>query len=169
MAIVQTAIVLLGAVCIRRERLSGNFIMNMGYISGKIVFYTLMGTVSLMCSVFIQSGLFGIPFRGAVSSALLLSLMMAVLFIPSAALGGYTWLRLAMPEIYRAFSYLMPFAHYGDALRSLYLKGIHLSALSADLKWFGWFSLVSFIAAGMGVLRQSLPVFTGAVVPIEEG
>lgn len=192
-AVVQTAIVLLGAVCIRKEKLHDGFIKSMGYITGKIIFYGLLGAISLMFSIFVQSVMFGIPFKGTFTSALLLSLLMAlaesacavmvsvwvsetafaslivaVLFIPSTALGGYTWPRLSMPQIYKSVSYMMPFAHYGDSVRSLYLKGIPLSALVPEFKWFGWFIAVICAIAAAGVLVWNLPVIARTAIFAKE-
>jgi ABC-type polysaccharide/polyol phosphate export permease len=84
------------------------------------------------------------------------SLIVAVFFIPSTALGGYTWPRISMPHIYKLLSYLMPFAHYGDSLRSLYLKGIPLSVLVPEFKWFGWFTAATCAIAGCGVLVRTV-------------
>lgn len=192
-AVVQTAIVLLGAVCIRKENLDGDFFTNIGYITGKIVFYALLGTVSLLTSVLIQSTCFGIPFRGSIYALLILSLMMAfsaaafsvmvsvlvpdtalaslvvaVLFIPSTALAGYTWPVLSMPKIYKCVAYMMPFSHYGTQLRDLYLKGVPFYTLWPDLRWFGCFILGSFAVASIGVKLRSLPIFMRTAVIVEE-
>lgn len=184
-AVVQTAIVLMGAVCIRKEKPREGLRKCMGYIAGKAVFYGILGTASLMCSVFIQTVIFGIPLKGEISSVLLLSSLMAlaestcavmisvwvhdkmfasmvaaVLFIPSTAIGGYTWPRFSMPTAYQSLSYIMPFAHYGDSLRNLYLKGIPLSMLTNELKWFTGYIAACFVLAAIGVVVWNLPVFT---------
>lgn len=183
-AAVQSAIVLMGAVCINKEKLREGLKKCMGYIAGKVVFYGVLGTASLMCSVFIQNVVFDIPMKSNISSVLLLSLLMAlaesacavmisvwvhekmfasmvaaVLFIPSTAIGGYTWPRLSMPPLYQFLSYIMPFAHYGDPLRNLYLKGISLSRLVPEFKWFIAYIAVCFILAAVGVMAWNLPVF----------
>lgn len=193
-AVVQTAIVLLGAVCVNKDKLHGSFGRSVGYIAGKVVFFGLLGTASLMLGIFIQSAIFGVPFKGRLEAALLLSLLMAtaeaacavmisvwvsdtafaslaaaVLFIPSTALGGYTWPIMSMPRVYQSASYLMPFAHYGDSLRSLYLKGIPLSVLLPELKWFGWYTAAAFSVAAAGVAIRNLPALTGIAGAVKGG
>lgn len=192
-AAVQTAIVLLGAVCIRKEKLRDGFTSSMNYIMGKIIFYGLLGTVSLMCSIFIQAVIFDIPFKGEVTAALLLSLLMAlaesafavmvsvwvsetafaslivaVLFIPSTAIGGYTWPRISMNRLYKSISYLMPFAHYGDSLRNVYLKGIPLSMLFPQFKWFLCYIAATLAISAAGVVVWNLPVFRKTAVKEEK-
>lgn len=193
-AAVQTAIVLLGAVCIKKEKLYGGFVNSMKYITGKIIFYGLLGTASLLCSVFIQSIIFHIPFKGAVPAVLLLSLLMAmaesacavmvsvwvsdtifasmvvaVLFIPSAAIGGYTWPRLSMPGIYKTLSFCMPFTHYGDTLRNLLLKGVPIVTLVPELEWFFGYTAVILVSAATGVFVWNLPLFSKKHVLLKEG
>lgn len=193
-ATVQSAIVLMGVVCIRKEKLKEGLRRNLGYIAGKIVFYGILGAASLVFSVLIQHFIFAVPMKGAVTSVLILCLFMAVaeaacavmlsvwihekmfallvaavLFIPSTALGGYTWPRLAMPEFYKSLAYILPFAHYGNSLRDLLLKGITLGNLVPELKWFAGYTAVCFTLAGLGVLAWNLPLLTGNPVLTREG
>lgn len=193
-AVVQTAIVLMGAVCIRKEKLRGGFAKSMKYIMGKVIFYGVLGAASLMCSIFIQHVMFQVPFKGAVTTALLLSLLMAlaesacavmvsvwvgdtifasmivaVLFIPSTAIGGYTWPKISMPQLYKSISYLMPFAHYGNPLRSLYLKQITLSTFIPEFKWFLGYIAVAFVLSAIGVMVWNLPAFTKTSVLMKGG
>lgn len=193
-ATVQSAIVLMGVVCIRKERLREGLKRNLGYIAGKIVFYGVLGASSLMCSVFIQHFIFAVPMKGAIITILVLCLFMAVaeaacavmlsvwihermfallvaavLFIPSTALGGYTWPRLSMPGLYKSIAYVLPFAHFGNSLRNLMLKGIPLGNLVLELKWFTGYTAVCFALAALGVLAWNLPFLTGNTVLTGEG
>ncbi|MGE5678064.1 MAG: ABC transporter permease, partial [Pseudomonadota bacterium] len=77
-AAVQSAIVLMGAVCIRKEKLSEGLKKNLGYIAGKVAFYGILGTASLMCSVFIQHVIFAVPLKSSALSVMVLCLFMAV-------------------------------------------------------------------------------------------
>lgn len=195
-AIVQTGIILLAAVCIRRESLNRGFMLNFGYYCGKVVFYTLSGTVMFLSSVFIQNEIFHIPYRGSVIAVILLSffmalavssfgamisvwvtntsfasLVVAVLFVPSTAMGGYTWPIMAMPKIYQIYASTMPFAHYSTALRLLYLKGLPLDALLVDFRWFCVYTLITFFIGSLGIVYHRLPVFSyisSRRKPIEE-
>ncbi len=193
-ATVQSAIVLMGVVCIRKEKLREGLRKNLGYIAGKIAFYGIMGTASLLCSVSIQHLIFKVPMKVAASSVMVLCLFMAVaeaacavmisvwvhermfasmvvavLFIPSAALGGYTWPRLSMPAAYQSLAYILPFAHFGDSLRNLLLKGIPLGVLIPELKWFTGYTAVCFALAALGVWAWNLPLFTGETVLTKGG
>jgi len=193
-AVVQTAIVLLGAVCINREKLLGSFGRAMGYIAGKVIFFGVMGTVAFMLSIFIQSVIFGVPFQGGIGESLLLSLFMAfaeaacavtisvwvsetafasllaaVLFIPSTALGGYTWPIMSMPRVYQSLAYLMPFAHYGDSLRSLYLKGVSLYKLLPEIKWLSGYISAMLVTSAVGVIVWNLPAIKGIPGAAREG
>lgn len=105
-------------------------------------FLSLMGIVTVQTLIFkvlARSGFMSIAllslfFAGAVSATgvlisyifsdkVLASQAAAVWFIPSTILSGYTWPQSAMPGVLRGLGWLMPFTHYGDALRSLMLKG----------------------------------------------
>ena len=183
-AIVQTSIVLLGAVCIKKEKLGKDYFTDTSYIFGKVIFYTTIGTMMLLCSVLIQNRIFNIPFRGNfiyvialsflmalaiasfavmisvwVSDTTFASLIVAVLFIPSTALAGYTYPMMAMPGIYKILASLMPFGHYGSILRDLYLKGVPFMVLLNDLRWFCCFFLFSFLLSCAGILCQNLQIY----------
>lgn len=183
-AIVQSGLILLAAVCIKRESLNKGFVMNFGYYCGKIIFYTLAGTTMFLGSVFIQSVIFHVPYRGNIMAVICLSFLMsmavstfgamisvwirntafaslvvAVLFVPSTAMGGYTWPIMAMPKIYQIYGATMPFAHYSTALRQLCLKGIPFYTLLADFRWFFCYILIAFAFGGLGLYVLHLPLF----------
>ena len=183
-AIVQSGLILLAAVCIKRESLNKGFIMNFGYYCGKIIFYTLGGTIMFLTSVFIQAVIFHIPYKGSVMALICLSFLMAlavstfgatisiwirntafaslvvaVLFVPSTAMGGYTWPIMAMPKIYQIYGSAMPFAHYSTSLRLLYLKGIPFYTLLGDFRWFICYTLIAFFFGGLGLYILRLPLF----------
>lgn len=170
--IVQTGVVLMAAVAVRRKELEGEDGVKVRYLLKKILFFTICGTFSLMASIVIQSLCFHVPFRGNYASAMLLSMLFAlsissfaiavstwiqdqllaslvnaILFIPSSVIVGYTWPLLSMPAPYKAAAKWMPFYHYADNVRDLYLKGAPLSSMAGDLIWFGKFTVIALLAS----------------------
>ncbi|HEX9060690.1 MAG TPA: ABC transporter permease [Clostridia bacterium] len=182
-AIVQTAIALLCAVGVRKRELCSRRVERAGYIPGKIFFYTVLGTLSLMICTYIDTNFFDIPLRGsfrdvfildgafmlavssfctAVSSwvgdAMISSTINAVLFIPSTIVAGYTWPVLSMPYVYQQVAWFLPFYHYADNIRDLCLKGNTLDSMLTDIRWFLAASVI-FIALGfVGVFRHGISV-----------
>lgn len=174
-AIVQTAIVLMAVVSIRRKRVTGDFLDKYAHVLGKVLFYSLLGTLSLMICILIQSLIFKVPYRGSYLTALILSLLfalavssfailvsvwvgekmlctliVAVLFIPNTIMVGYTWPVMAMPSIYKSIANCLPFYHYADNIRDLFLKGSTLSSCYSDIVWFLIFTLICLIFIGLG-------------------
>ncbi|MBB6217109.1 ABC-2 type transport system permease protein [Anaerosolibacter carboniphilus] len=181
-AIVQTAIVLMGAVAIRTEEIEGGKRNRIGYYLGKALFYSIMGGISLIMSIWIQSNIFDIPFRGQMREAILLSFVLsmavavfsltisvwvkhemlatqinAVLFIPNTIMVGYTWPLIAMPKPYQILGRLFPFYRYADNLRDMFLKGSSLSHMMKDIQWLIiYIAFVSFVGLlGMIFFRKT--------------
>ena len=143
-ALVQVGIAMTaGGTLLRREKER-----KIPYYLKKVSIFGLMGFLSIIMIIGIQSIFFQVPFMGnafeifgislafsmAVSSvALLISASVpdkvfsaqvsAVFFIPSSILSGYTWPIMAMPEFFKKFSLILPFSYYGDTLRDLLLRG----------------------------------------------
>lgn len=174
-AIVQTAIVLMAVVSIRRKKVTGDFLDKYAHVLGKIIFYAVLGTLSLMMCIAIQSLIFKVPFRGSYFAALILStafafavssfailvsvwvgekmlctLIVAILFIPNTIMVGYTWPVLSMPMIYKHVANCLPFYHYADNIRDLFLKGSSLANCYNDLVWFLIYTLICLIFIGLG-------------------
>jgi ABC-2 type transport system permease protein len=181
-AIVQTAIVLMGAVAIRTEEIEEEKGNKIGYYLGKALFYSIIGWISLILSIWIQSHIFNIPFRGQMREAIFLSYLLAlavtvfsltisvwvkhemlatqinaVLFIPNTIMVGYTWPLMAMPKPYQVLGQLFPFYHYADNLRNMFLKGSALSSMMKDIQWLIiYIGFVSFVGLlGMIFFRKT--------------
>lgn len=179
-AIVQTGIVLMGAVAIHPEEMGETKRKKIGYFFAKLLFYTLLGWLGLMMSILLQKNLFLIPFRGSLGDAALLSLWMsasaaafsimvsvwvknkllatqmnAILFIPSTIIVGYTWPIMAMPEGYQRIAFYMPFHHYVHNLRNIFLKGTPLSSMGTDIHWFMGFMAIVCLISLLGLFRSS--------------
>ncbi|AFS78865.1 putative ABC transporter, type 2 [Gottschalkia acidurici 9a] len=180
-AIVQTGIVLMGAVAIVEEEIEKKK-EKIGYLIGKIIFYSLIGWISFVSSILIQSKFFNLPFRGQMSDAMKLSALMslsvatfsimvstwiknkllatqinAVLFVPNTVIVGYTWPVMSMKESYQVVAEYFPFYHYVDNIRDMYLKGTSLSKMTQDIEWFYIFIAVTFSISLIGILRLKAP------------
>ncbi|MBC7765692.1 MAG: ABC transporter permease [Hyphomonadaceae bacterium] len=176
-AIVQTGIALAAVVVANRNR----FIMQKGkrlmHVMHTTLFFTVLGTAALLLSIFVQTKLFGLVFRGGLAGTVLLSvvfaaavssfavmvgsalgnvsfaiLVNAVYFIPSTILVGYTWPVIAMPQIYQNLAHTLPFYHYADPLRDLYLKGLTFAQVLPQALWFCEFTGVMLFLIAVVVL-----------------
>jgi len=175
--LIQAAIALVTATAVRKQELPEGKKQRAGYILGKLAFYSLLGMMSLLGSIMIQNKIFDIPFRGKLLHAAILSFALAaavasfglmaavwvrdkilatqvcaVLFIPNTVMVGYTWPILAMPRPYQIAAEFLPFYHYADNLRDMFLKGFSLSYMLYDIIWFGGFILITLVIALVGLL-----------------
>ena len=168
--VVQSAIVLVAAVSFNHDIYYTDRKKRLGYASGKTLFYSLCGTVSFLLCIVIQVIVFKVPFRGhlidamilsatfslAVSSfSVLISALMktriialvgaAVVFIPNSVMAGTTWPLISMPVGYQGFGRFMPFARFVNNLRNIYLKGITMTDLKADVLYLFGFAIVFMV------------------------
>ncbi|MBN2899590.1 MAG: ABC transporter permease [Clostridia bacterium] len=114
----------------------------------QMLLYAMAGTLSILLMVLVQTTFFEVPFRGNILGLILLTFafcnavvalsmflstiiknkvfatqVVAVFFIPSSIIGGYTWPLVAMPLPIQKLATIMPFTYYGDFLRSWLLEG----------------------------------------------
>lgn len=176
-AIVQSGIAIMAATAIRREEIEKEKSKRIGYLLGKIIFYGLLGWLSLVLCIFIQNKVFNIPLRGQFTHAVILSMALsfavaslslmistwirdymfatlvnAVIFIPNTVMVGYTWPVLSMPKPYRILANFYPFYHFIDNLRDLFLKGLPISKMGGDIVWFIKFTIGALIIGILGIL-----------------
>lgn len=176
-AIAQSGIAIMAATAIRREEIEKEKRKRIGYLLGKIIFYGLLGWLSLVLCIFVQYRICNIPFRGQFMDAVILSMALAfavatfclmvstwirdymfstlvnaVIFIPNTIMVGYTWPVSSMPRPYRVLANFYPFYHFADNLRDLFLKGIPFSKMSGDIIWLIKFTIVVFIIGILGML-----------------
>jgi len=126
---------------------------------------TLVGSLSLFLVIVVQSGVFGVPFEGTLPAAALLILLFSwgvaglgtclVLvtgnrqtavgvagFLSAMMLfAGYTFPLFAMPEVFQALAWLLPFTHFGLPMRDVELLGRSVAQVAPDLWWLGGFGL----------------------------
>jgi len=142
----------------------------LGYASGKVLYYSLIGSLSFMICIIIQATYFGVPFRGSFVDVFILSLALSfadsafcvlvsaviknrmvalvgggVLFIPNSAMAGTTWPLISMPVGYQGFAKYMPFAHYVNNIRNIYLKGSSLQQIMNDVRYLLTFGIIFLI------------------------
>ena len=184
-AVAQTGLILMVAVAIRREEIEKQKVKRVGYVLGKIAFYSLLGTVTLTVNIIVQNKIFDIPFRGDLTTAISLSLALAtsvtvfgllvsillirnklmattisgVLFIPNLIIVGYTWPYISLPKVYQVISPYFPYFHYVNHIRNLFLAGEPVGFLTPHFEWFGEFILITLllVLAGICMIKAEKP------------
>ena len=158
-SITQVCIVMLGAVIPKKEKY---------YLSIwiKSILAGLAGTASTLLTLWIQVKYFGVPFRGTPKEVIILTTLFsiaianygvlvrliitqelfsiqvsAVTVLPTSVLGGYTFPLLAMPKFFQDLSAILPFVHYADPMRRLFLVGIEMKYIVPEIIWFVKFTL----------------------------
>ena len=167
---IQAAIALVATVSVNPDIFKENKKERLGYASGKVLFYTLCGSLSLMICIILQICLFDVPFKGSLISVLILSFGLcfsvsafcvlissviknrivcltagAVLFIPNSVMAGTTWPLMSMPSVYQSFAKYMPFAHYANNIRDIYLKGLSIGHILNDVTYLIAFGAIVLI------------------------
>lgn len=173
--ICQLGIGLTGVLCVRLRREEEKRRSEAGYILGKVLFYGLLGSLTIIINVFVQVNVFKIPCRGSLPTAYALSILymfavaslavaisaclrnrvlgMAIsglLLIPNSILAGYTWPVISMLPAYKWMANLIPFTHYGDNLRDIYLKGKTIDIWS-DIRFLSMYIVIMTLVAIAGI------------------
>lgn len=164
---IQTALVLTSTVSVNQEIFMQSRRKKLGYTTGKVLFFTLAGTISFLLCTGIMVLLFRIPFRGNFFTAMILTAVYcfsvaaagvllsvlfkkpivaitagAVVFIPNSIMAGTTWPIISMPTGYQAFAKYIPFTHYVNNVRNIFLKGSTLGSLKDDLIYLLIFGVI---------------------------
>lgn len=167
---IQAAIALVATVSVNQNIFYEERMKRLGYSSGKVLFYTLCGSLSFMICIMMQIALFHVPFKGSLISVLILSIGLcfsvasfcvlissliknkmvclvggAVIFIPNSVMAGTTWPLISMPVGYQSFARYMPFAHYANNIRDIYLKGLSLGQVMNDFIYLLVFGTIVLI------------------------
>ena len=128
---------------------------DLGYILGKVGFYGILGSIAIVINLITQIYVFNIPYRGSLMVGIALSILfilavsalavavsswfnnrvlamaiVGLLLIPNSVMAGYTWPVMSMLPSYQWMSRLIPFTHYGDPIRDLFLKGKMINGAS---------------------------------------
>lgn len=167
---IQAAIALVASISVNHEIYREPAGKRLGYTSGKIMFYTLCGSLSFILCIALQVLIFRLPFKGSILSALILIFMIsfavssfsvlisaviknrmvalvggAVIFIPNSVMAGTTWPVISMPPGYQSFAAYMPFAHYANNIRKIYLQGLPMNQIMSDVSYMLIFSMAVLI------------------------
>lgn len=147
----------------------------LGYIVGKVLFYGLIGSMAIIVNLLIQACIFKIPCRGSIFTAYGLSILymfavaalsvalsvwfhnkvlgMAIgglMLIPNSIMAGYTWPVLSMLPFYKWTAKFIPFTHYGESIRDLFLKG-RMTHINQDILYLQGFIIAMIIIGTIGV------------------
>lgn len=178
--ICQLGIGLMAVVCVNFTGDEEKKRSALGYIMGKVVFYGVLGSIAAFINILTQVYLFKIPCKGSVLVACGLSvififavaslcvavsawfqnrvLAMAIvglLLIPNSIMAGYTWPVISMLPSYQWMARFIPFTHYGDNIRDLFLKGTMIDGLK-DVRFLIRFLMSMLIVGTLGILVGQL-------------
>jgi ABC-2 type transport system permease protein len=170
--IIQIAIALCASTSVRHELLDRDKKKRLGYVSGKVLFYTICGTFMYILSTALLATVIGIPFRGNMADVIIMSLGLSfavssfcilisavirkrmvalvgagLMIIPNSMMAGTTWPLISMPSGYHAFASYIPFIHFVDNYRNIFLKGAVLGDMTNDLAYMFAFGLIALLIA----------------------
>lgn len=135
---------------------------------------------SMLLTLWIQFKYFKVPYRGSLMGGFILTIVFAMDMVsfgsllriirrkkmgsvrwattivsPTTLFGGYTFPVIAMPIFFQKLTYIIPFTHYGDAMRDLSLKNIDIKYVLYDIKWcLGFLVSVWILSLIMFTLRN---------------
>lgn len=174
---IQQVILLFTSVAVVRDKVtgivpSGRFREMAGYVLGKFLPYMLINFISLNVVLSVLTAGFGVPFRGSLTSLLVLETVFItgiislgifisivsrneleatqvsmLIAVPSFLMSGYTWPLEAMPGPVSAISRCLPLTYFVSALRNLALKGSGLNFLLPDILFLTGLGMILFPAA----------------------
>lgn len=175
--IIQIAIALCASTSIKHESLNMNKKKRLGYVTGKVIFFTFIGTAMYIICTAILVKVIKIPFRGSMTDIILMSFSLSfavssfcvlisavikkkmvalvgagLLIIPNSMMAGTTWPLISMPSGYHAFANYIPFIHFVDNYRNIFLKGSMIGEMTNDLVYMICFGLVSLVIAEFVVI-----------------
>ena len=175
--IIQISVALCAATSVRNEILDKYKKKRLGYVSGKVLFYTICGTFMYILCTALLANVLGIPFKGNMTDVILMSLGLSfavssfcvlissvirnkmvalvgagLMIIPNSIMAGTTWPLMSMPTGYQAFASYIPFIHFVDNYRNIFLKGAVLDNMTSDLAYMFGFGAVTIIIAEFVVI-----------------
>lgn len=140
--------------------------------ASKLLPYLLAGTMNMLLGFTLLLKGFGIPYYGSTAdlmvvatafnlAVLSIGYMISFLFkdqlqstqiamliaVPSFMLSGYTWPFLSMPDAVAAIGKSLPLTYFLDGVREILTKGHGLSAVTQDVLFLAFMTLVSLFVA----------------------
>jgi ABC-2 type transport system permease protein len=142
-------------------------------VLGKMLAYSLVGFADLLLAIVVGLTVFDVPLRGspvllfATSSLFLfgalfwgillsalartqvLAFQMGILssFLPAFLLSGFIYAIENMPPVIQAFTYIVPARYFVTILKGVFLKGVGLQILWAEIAFLSVYTLVVFALA----------------------
>ena len=158
------------------EQLISTPVRGIELIIGKFAPYFVIGFIDLVISVVMGILLFGVPLRGSVAllfifsgifltGALMLGIYISVVaksqlmasqmailtsFLPTFMLSGFTYEIFNMPKWVQYVTYLVPARYFIVILRGIYLKGVGVDVLWANVLAL---CIFSFIAVRLAIMK----------------
>ncbi len=175
-SMVQVGLVIAASVSIDREKRRSMIT----YLGSKILVYTILGFISFMLNIYIQTSIFDIPFRGSIKQLMILTFVFsmcvstiaifissvvwdkikasqaaAVLFLPNSIMIGYTYPLIGMTNGYKFVGKYIPLYHYADNLRDLMIKGYVIN-YGKDIRYLLSVAVLFFVlAVGVEIFREN--------------
>ncbi len=175
-SITQTALALGAVLSIKTFRKKSKI----GYALGKVLFYSLLGSLTFMINMNLIIKFFHFPCEGSFKNIMMLGIFLAfavssiacavsawvhdksgciivigIIIIPNTIMAGYTWPTIAMPEIYQKLAVLIPFYHVADNVRTILLAG-NIKDLNGDLKYLFLVGAFAFFICVLGLFVEEL-------------
>ena len=142
-------------------------------VLGKMSAYFALGLIDMLIAVGVGIFLFGVPLRGnplllmvsgsiflfgalfwgillssiARSQLLAYQLGMVTSFLPAFLLSGFVFAIEDMPLIIQGVTYIFPSRYFITVLKGIFLKGVGIQVLWADLLFLVAYALIVFVVA----------------------
>lgn len=149
---------------------------------GKMMAFFVVGAVDVVVAVMVGVFIFGVPFRGSVpllagTSAIFLfgALFWGVMissyaknqlmayqlgfltsFLPAFLLSGFVYSIENMPKPIQAISYIFPARYFVTVLKGIFLKGVGLEVLWAEVAFLAVYGAIVFLLATRALSRKMI-------------
>lgn len=150
-------------------------------VLGKLCAFFAVGLVDMVIAITVGVGVFRVPLRGSLlllfftgclflfgglcwgillsaltrSQLLAYQLGMLTSFLPAFLLSGFVYAIENMPAPIRAITYIVPARYFVTILKGIYLKGVGIDVLAAEIAFLAVYAALIFVAATR-VMRQKV-------------
>lgn len=178
--ICQLGIGLTGVLCVTINWDKKKKRSELGYIASKILFYGILGSLAITTNMLIQVHIMKIPCRGSLLLGIALGILFmfsvaslavalsawfrnrvlamalsGLLLIPNSVMAGYTWPVISMLPSYKWMAKWIPFTHFGDNIRDLFLKGSMVAPLK-DAGYLIFFLVIMTLVGTLGIYIRKM-------------
>ncbi|OOM82592.1 inner membrane transport permease YbhS [Clostridium puniceum] len=162
--IAQTGIIVLGVLMVKEKE---NYLL----LLIKSIGFGLIGAISILLPLIIQFKYFGMPYKGSIMAAATLTILFSITTInlgvlfkliaknklsavststmiisSTVLLSGYTFPLMAMPNLFKNISKIIPFLYYGIPMRDLSLLGLSFHDVLPQLYYLVQYMIFTWIA-----------------------